>query len=161
VVSRMVYTCTLTLLCAELTMVPTVAQKVASGVKTGAFHLFFSISHANNCISAVNFVKKNGAKIAKFGLEVVSTASSVASKFAKFIPVVGSAVSTALNVESKVTGIASNAIHADLGSQLDKGMQIMDKIQHPVSECHHFFLSEHFGQNILTSFVVQVECWVR
>jgi hypothetical protein len=95
-----------------------------------------------------HFVKTTGAKIAKFGLEVVSTAASIGSKIAKFIPVVGKAVSTALNVESKVTGLASNAIHVDLGAKLDKGMQIMNKIQHPVSEYHRFFLSEYFGQNI-------------
>jgi hypothetical protein len=99
-------------------------------------------------------VKKNGAKIAKFGLEVVSTEASVGSKVAKFIPGVGEGVSAALDVESTVTDIASNAIPADLGPQLDKGMQIMDKIQRPVGEYPHFFLSEHFGQNMLTFFVV-------
>jgi hypothetical protein len=95
-----------------------------------------------------NFLKTTGAKIAKFGLEVVSTAASVASKFAKFIPVVGKAVSTALKVESKVTGAVSNAIHANLSPKLQKGMSVMGEIQHPFSEYHHFFLSEYFGQNI-------------
>jgi hypothetical protein len=93
-------------------------------------------------------VKTTGAKVAKFGLQVMSTAESVGAKVAKFIPGVGKAVSTALNVESKVTGFASNAIHAKLSPKLQKGMNIMNKIQHPVSEYHRFFLSEYFGQNI-------------
>jgi hypothetical protein len=93
-----------------------------------------------------NFVKTTGAKVAKFGLQVTSTAASVGAKV--FIPGVGKTVSTALNVESKVTGFASNAIHAKLSPKLQKGMNIMNKIQHPVSEYHRFFLSEYFGQNI-------------
>jgi hypothetical protein len=93
-------------------------------------------------------VKKNGAKIAKFGLQVMSTTESVGAKLAKFIPGVGKAVGTALDAESKVTGFASNAIHANLSPKLQKGMRIMNKIQHPVSEYHRFFRSERFGQNV-------------
>jgi hypothetical protein len=64
-------------------------------------------------------VKTTGAKVAKFGLQVVSTATSVESKVAAGV---GKAVSTALNVESKATGLASNAVHANLGLELDKGI---------------------------------------
>lgn len=79
-------------------------------------------------------MKHNGGKIAKFGLKVMSTAASVGSKVAKFIPGVGKPISTALKVESKLEDMASNAIHADLGSQLNQGMSVMDKIQHPISK---------------------------
>lgn len=130
-------------------MIVIAATKVATGVKTGAFHLFFSITHANNPTSAVqkvgNFVKTTGAKIAKFGLQVLSTATSIASKVAKFIPVVGKVVSTALKAESKVEEIASDAIHVQLSKKLTTGISVLKKIQHPVCK-YCFFLCQHFGR---------------
>lgn len=77
-------------------------------------------------------MKTTGAKIAKFGLKVISTVQSVASKVAKFIPGIGKPISAALNGASKVSNLASNKIHVSLGKKLDKGMKIMDKIRNPV-----------------------------
>jgi len=64
---------------------------------------------------------------------VVSTAQSLASKAAKFIPVIGKPISAALTAASAGTNAASNAIHANLGKKLEKGMNVMDKIRNPVS----------------------------
>jgi hypothetical protein len=81
-----------------------------------------------------NFVKTTGAKIAKFGLKVYATAASVASRVANFIPGVGKGISKALSGVSKVADFASDKIHANLGKKLEKGMNVMNKIQNPVSK---------------------------
>jgi hypothetical protein len=91
---------------------------------------------------AGNWIKENGAKVAKFGLKVYATATKVASHVANFIPGVGKGVSKALDGVSKVADFASDKIHADLGSKLDKGMNVMNKIEHPLSEYMSIFVSK-------------------
>jgi hypothetical protein len=81
-----------------------------------------------------NFVKKNGAKIAKFGLKVYATATKTAGRVASFIPGVGKPISRALSGVSKVANFASDKIHADLDKKLTTGMNVMDKIQNPVGK---------------------------
>ncbi|KIM30526.1 hypothetical protein M408DRAFT_328095 [Serendipita vermifera MAFF 305830] len=81
---------------------------------------------------AVKWVADTGAKVAKFGLKVVSTVASVASKVVGFIPGVGKAVGKAVGGLGHAANAASNAIKADLGPHLEKGMQVMDKIRNPV-----------------------------
>jgi hypothetical protein len=70
------------------------------------------------------FIKKNGAKIAKFGLKVYAAAASVASKALKFIPGVGTALSTAVKGLAIGANAASDKIHANLGKlgKVDKGL---------------------------------------
>jgi len=105
-------------------------EKVGAGIKKAAKKVGEGVKTAAKKVA--KFAKTTGAKIAKFGLEVVSTAESVASKVAKFIPGVGKPISAALTGMSKVTGLASDKIHANLGSKLQKGMDVMKKIQNPV-----------------------------
>ena len=129
------------------------AKKVAEGLKTGK-----PISnpertrYPRNCSLAAkkvgHFAKEVGAKVAKFGLEVVSTAQSVAAKAAKFIPGIGKPISAALTGMSKATSVASDKIHANLGSKLQKGMDVMKKIQNPVGE-----LSSPFQSGLLSNYV--------
>lgn len=81
---------------------------------------------------AGKWIKETGAKVAKFGLKVVATIGAVASHVAKFIPIIGQPLSAALKVHSFAMNKASDAIHADLGSKLNKGMHVMDIIQDPL-----------------------------
>ncbi|KAF8996161.1 hypothetical protein BDQ17DRAFT_957139 [Cyathus striatus] len=96
-------------------------QKVGQGIKTAAKKVG-------------RFVKTTGAKIVKFGAKVVSTGMSVLSKVAKVIPGVGKAISAGLKGVGTAADVVSNAIHANLGKKLDKGMKIMDKVQNPISK---------------------------
>ena len=83
---------------------------------------------------AGTWIKDNGAKVAKFGLKIVSAATSVAGHVAGLIPGVGKAVGKSLSAVSKLTDFASDKIHADLGAKLNKGMDVMNKIEHPLGE---------------------------
>jgi len=96
-------------------------QKAGTAIKKG----FQKVGH---------FIKTTGAKIAKFGLKVVSAAAGVLSHVAKFIPGVGPALSGALKGVSKGTDAASNAIHANLGKKLDKGMKVLGYIGDPIGK---------------------------
>jgi len=73
-----------------------------------------------------SFVKNTAGKVAKFGLKVVSTIQNAASKVANFIPGVGKIIGKGLEAESKVTGLISDKIHANLGKKLEKGMKVMN-----------------------------------
>lgn len=73
------------------------------------------------------FVKKTAGKIAKFGMQVVSTVTAAVGKVLSFIPAVGKPISQALSGVSKVTGLISDKIHVKLGSKLQKGMNVMKK----------------------------------
>lgn len=107
-----------------------VAKKVGEGVKKAAKKVGEGVKTAAK--KTGQFVKKTGAKIAKFGLQVWSTAQSVAAKAAKFIPGVGKPISAALEAASKGTGLAAHKIPVNLGGKLEKGFKVMDKIKNPV-----------------------------
>lgn len=79
-----------------------------------------------------HFIKTTGAKIAKFGLKVVSAIASVASKVVKFIPGIGEGLSIAVKGLAKGADIASDKIHAKLGKKLDKAMHGMDYVISPI-----------------------------
>jgi gas vesicle protein len=108
-----------------------VAKKVGNGIKHVAKKIGHGIKTAAKKVG--HFVKTTGAKIAKFGLKVLSTAQSVAAKVAGFIPGIGKPIGKALKAASMGTNALSNRIHVSLGSKLDKGMRVMDKIRNPVS----------------------------
>ncbi|KAF8996155.1 hypothetical protein BDQ17DRAFT_1429928 [Cyathus striatus] len=108
-----------------------VAQKVANGAKNVAKKVADGSKNAANKVADV--AKKDGPMAGKFGLKILSTAQSVASKGVKFIPGVGTAASLALKAGSMGTDIASNAIQAKLPDNMQQGMNIMDKIEHPLS----------------------------
>jgi hypothetical protein len=72
------------------------------------------------------FLKTTGAKIAKFGLKVVQTLYTVAGKIVSWIPAVGKPIDRALEGVSKLAGLASDKIHANLGKKLEKGMKVMN-----------------------------------
>ncbi|EDR11197.1 uncharacterized protein LACBIDRAFT_384346 [Laccaria bicolor S238N-H82] len=78
------------------------------------------------------FIKTTGAKIAKFGLKIVSAAAGVLGTVARFIPGIGTGLSAALKGVQKGTDAASNAIHANLGSKLEKGMKALNIIGDPI-----------------------------
>jgi len=84
--------------------------------------------------TAGRFIKKVAPAVAKFGLKVISAAQSVAARVAKYIPVVGKPLSELMKLESKGLNAASNAIHADLPSQLKKGSEVLDGIRDPFGE---------------------------
>lgn len=110
--------------------VKTAAQKVGQGIKTAAQKVGQGVKTAAQKVG--KFVKENGAKVAKFGLQVWSTAQSVAAKGFKFIPGIGKPFSAALEGASKLTGLAADKIPADLGPQLGKGFDVMNKIKNPI-----------------------------
>jgi len=103
-----------------------VAQKVGNGVKTAVKVV------GNGLKTAGKWVKENGAKIAKAGLKIISTVGSVVGRVASFIPGVGKVVSKGLKYASAGLDKASDAIHANLGG-FGKAMNVMDKIEHPLS----------------------------
>ena len=74
-----------------------------------------------------HFVKTTGAKIAKFGLKVVQSVGEVVGHVASFIPGVGKGIQQAIHGVSKVAGVVSDHIHANLGKKLEKGMKVMNK----------------------------------
>ena len=84
--------------------------------------------------TAGRFVKKDGPTIAKVGLKVVSTTSSVAARVANFIPVIGKPASKLIKLESKGLNMASNAIPVNLTPSLQKTSNILDDIRDPVGE---------------------------
>jgi hypothetical protein len=88
---------------------------------------------------AGTWIKDNGAKVAKFGLKAVSTAASVAGHIVSLLPGVGKIVGKSLSAVSKLTDFASDKIRADLGDKLNKSMNILDKIEHPLSEYMFWF----------------------
>ncbi|KAF9479851.1 hypothetical protein BDN70DRAFT_660247 [Pholiota conissans] len=102
-----------------------VAKKVGRGIKKVAKKVGHGIKTAAKKVG--HFVKTTGAKIAKVGLKVWSTAQKLASKVVQFIPVVGKPLSKVLDGASAVTNAASNAIHAKIGGKLGKAMKVMDK----------------------------------
>jgi hypothetical protein len=81
---------------------------------------------------AVKFVKNNGAKIAKVGLKAVAAATKIASYAAVVIPGIGEPVGKTLGTISKVSDFASSKIPAKLSPGLEKGMNILDKVEHPL-----------------------------
>ncbi|KIK03997.1 hypothetical protein K443DRAFT_676314 [Laccaria amethystina LaAM-08-1] len=78
------------------------------------------------------FVKTTGAKIAKFGLKVASAAAGVLSTVSRFIPGVGPGLSAAFKGASAAANAGSNAIHANLGKKLDKGMKVLNIVKDPI-----------------------------
>jgi hypothetical protein len=64
----------------------------------------------------------------------MSTVESVASKVVSFIPGVGKVLSKGLKYVSYGLDKGSNAIRADVNG-FGNAMNVMDKIQHPLSEC--------------------------
>jgi hypothetical protein len=83
---------------------------------------------------AGHWLKDNAGKVAKFGLKVWSTATSLVGRVAGFIPGVGKLVGKAISGISKGVDIASSKIPGELGGGFNKAMGIMDKIQHPIGE---------------------------
>ena len=76
---------------------------------------------------------KYAPTVAKFGLKVIFAVQSFATRVVKY-PAVGLPTSKVLKQESKGFNKASNAIHAYLSPQLQKGSEIFDDIRHPFGE---------------------------
>ena len=55
--------------------------------------------------------------------------TQVAAKVVGFIPEIGTGVGKVLSGVSKAAGVISDKIHANLGSKLEKGMNVMNKAQ--------------------------------
>jgi len=81
---------------------------------------------------AGKWIKETGAKVAKFGLKVISTVAAVAAHIVRFIPVVGQAASMAMKGVSFGLDKASEAIHANLGKDLEARMHVMDIVKDPI-----------------------------
>jgi len=103
-----------------------VAQKIGSGIKKVAQKIGSGIKKAAQKVG--HFMKTTFKKIAKFGLKIISVVEEVAGKVVGFIPGL-KPVGKAMEAVGKVAGFASDRIHADLGSKLDKGMAVMDKAE--------------------------------
>ncbi|KIK03996.1 hypothetical protein K443DRAFT_650142 [Laccaria amethystina LaAM-08-1] len=106
-------------------------QKAGTAIKKG-FQKFAGAAMKKGFQKVGQFIKTTGAKIAKFGLKVVSAAAGVLGTVARFIPGVGSGLSAAFKGVSKGADAASNAIHANLGKKLEKGMKVMNIIEDPI-----------------------------
>ncbi|KJA15299.1 hypothetical protein HYPSUDRAFT_220112 [Hypholoma sublateritium FD-334 SS-4] len=100
-------------------------------IKEGIKHVFHRIGEGvKTAVQKVgHFVHTTGAKIAKVGLKIWSTATKALSKVAQFIPVIGKPLSKAMDAAGTIENKASNAIHANLGKGLNKAMHRMDKGQ--------------------------------
>ena len=75
-----------------------------------------------------HFIKTTGAKVAKFGLKVVETAGKVIGKAVGFLPGIGKPLGKAIEGASKVAGVISDRIKVKLPKKLEKGVNVMDKI---------------------------------
>ena len=73
-------------------------------------------------------MKTTGAQAAKFGLKIVQTGGEALGKAAAFVPGVGKPIGKVLEGVSKVAGMASDRIHVKLPSKLQKGVDIMNKV---------------------------------
>jgi len=102
-----------------------VAQKIGSGIKRVAQKIGSGIKTAAKRVGT--FIKNTGAKIAKFGLKVISAVTEVAAKVVGFIPGIGKPIGKAMEGVSEVENFVSDKIHANLGSKLEKGMNVIDK----------------------------------
>ena len=95
------------------------------------------------------FIKHTAAKVAKFGLKVISTVTKAVGKVVSFIPGVGKPIGQALEGVSKVTGLVSDKIHAKLSPGLQKavnGMNKADKIMGFVPRRRDLSEAEAFQQ---------------
>lgn len=75
---------------------------------------------------AVQWVRDKGAQVAKFATKIVATAADVIGHVAK-IPV----FKAITNGVSRVANFVSDHIHAKLLPKLQKGVDVMNHIQHP------------------------------
>ncbi|KIK03977.1 hypothetical protein K443DRAFT_676296 [Laccaria amethystina LaAM-08-1] len=100
-------------------------RKVGGAIKAGAQKVKQGLQTAGK------YIKKYGPTVAKIGLKFASTIGSVASRVANFVPVIGKPASKLLRLQSKGLNMASNAIHANLPSSLQKTSKILDDIQDP------------------------------
>ncbi|KAF8882927.1 hypothetical protein CPB84DRAFT_1827774 [Gymnopilus junonius] len=102
-------------------------RSIFTKIKHAFQHVGHAIGHAVvHAAKAVgHFVKTTGAKIAKVALKVYSAATAVAARVVKFIPGIGTGVSTALKGVSAAENKVSDKIHAKLGkfgNRLDHGL---------------------------------------
>jgi hypothetical protein len=91
-----------------------VAQKAEQGVATAVKKV-------------KNFVKTQGAAVAKFGLKVAESVGEAVGHVASFIPVIGKPVQEAIHGVSDAAGFVSDHIKAKLSNKLQKGVNIMNK----------------------------------
>ena len=75
-----------------------------------------------------NFMKTTGAKVAKFGLKLYQTTAKVVGKAVGFIPVIGKPLGKVIEGASKVAGVISDHIKVKLPGQLEKGVNVMNKV---------------------------------
>lgn len=84
-------------------------------------------------ILAVNWVKNTGAKAAKFGLKVVESVATSASKLASAVPILRP-LGKAIDGVAKGAGAASDAIkvnwnkNSKVDKRLQNGLKAMDKV---------------------------------
>jgi hypothetical protein len=100
------------------------ADKVGAGIKKAADTVGAGIKTAAKDVE--HFAQTTGAKIVKFGTKVVQTVGEVVAKAASFIPDVGKPLEKAIDGVSKVAGVISDHIHANLSAKLQKGMNVMN-----------------------------------
>lgn len=114
-------------------------QKVGNFVKNAANKVKEGIQHVAGKVKegfqkAGKWIKDNAGKVAKFGLKIWSTATSLVGRVAGFIPGVGKLVGKAIGGISKAADIVAEKIPVDLGDKLNKGMKVMSAIQNPFGE---------------------------
>jgi len=100
------------------------AEKVGAGIKKAAAKVGNGIKTAAKAVE--HFAQTTGAKIVKFGTKVVQTVGEVVAKAASFIPDIGKPLEKAIDGVSKVAGVVSDHIHANLSPKLQKGMKVMN-----------------------------------
>jgi len=95
------------------------AEKVGAGIKKAAAKVGNGIKTAAKAVE--HFAQTTGAKIVKFGTKVVQTVGEVVAKAASFIPDIGKPLEKAIDGVSKVAGVVSDHIHANLFSETTEG----------------------------------------
>jgi len=113
-------------------------HKVQAGVRKAGGAMRKGIQKAGGAMrkgfgKAGKFLKKNGAIIGKFGLKVIATGATVASKLVKFVPGAGTVLSMGLKGVAMGANDASNKIHAHLPGGLEKASEGMDMVMNPVA----------------------------
>jgi ElaB/YqjD/DUF883 family membrane-anchored ribosome-binding protein len=102
-----------------------VFQKVETGIKHVAQKAVEGVKTAVKKVD--NFVRTQGAAVAKFGLKVVESVGEAVGHAAAFIPAIGKPIQEVIHGVSEVAGFASDHIKAKLSSKLQKGTNIMNK----------------------------------
>ncbi|KDR71715.1 hypothetical protein GALMADRAFT_281608 [Galerina marginata CBS 339.88] len=110
-----------------------ISGKMANGLRTVKAGFNQTTTVLNTGFkTAGQFMKKNGAKIAKVGLKLYAAYASTAAKIVKYVPGVGQPLSMALKGVAMGAKIGSSQIHADMSGKFGEVSNGIDYVLDPV-----------------------------